>query len=127
MTDFIKREDAIKGKQAQTLNANAEFMMGRICNEDESRIYSIGFAEGWNAHIERCKDIPSAESKQGEWIPCSERLPSKGVPVLVNGIMEDAPPITISDDAPLYYESGWINAWMPLLDRCKGADNEHDK
>lgn len=67
MNDLIKREDAIRGKKAQTLNANAEFMMGRFCNEDESRIYNIGFAEGWNAHIERCKDIPSVESKQGKW------------------------------------------------------------
>ena len=30
----------------------------------------------------RINDIPSAE-KQGEWIPCSERLPNKGEVVLV--------------------------------------------
>ena len=76
--DLIKREDAVKGKQAQTLNANAEFMMGRLCNEDESRIYSIGFAEGWNAHIERCKDIPSAE-KQGEWIDHDSKVAILGL------------------------------------------------
>lgn len=52
--------------------------------------------------------------KAPQWIPCEERLPSRGVPVLVSGIMEDAPPITISTDAPLYYKEGWINAWMPL-------------
>jgi hypothetical protein len=99
MNDLIMREDAIRDKKAQTLNANAEFMMGRLCNEDESRIYNIGFAEGWNAHFERCKGIPTAEPtvdkdylvaliqeavydgeackrlldlvepKQGEWIP----------------------------------------------------------
>ena len=52
------------------------------------------------------------EPKQ-EWIPCEERLPSEGVPVLVSGIMEDAPPIVITTDAPTYYRMGWINAWMP--------------
>lgn len=56
------------------------------------------------------------------WIPCSERLPSKGVAVLVNGTMYDAPPITISTDAPYYYEQGWINAWMPLPKPWEGAE-----
>ena len=69
-----------------------------------------------------CED--KADRPQGEWIPCSERLPSKGVAVLVNGIMYDAPPITISTDAPYYYEQGWINAWMPLPEPWKGADDE---
>ena len=100
---MIKREDAIK--------AVAEY----FSDDDDSH---------WNAIATYIiKDIPSAENK-GEWIPCSERLPSKGVPVLVNGIMEDAPPITISTDAPLYYENGWINAWMPLPKPWEGADDE---
>ena len=71
-----------------------------------------------------CMDMLMDMVASSMWIPCSERLPSKGVPVLVNGIMEDAPPITISVDAPLYYEEGWINAWMPLPEPWKGADDE---
>ena len=73
--------------------------------------------------IDSIISIPSAERPQG-WIPCSERMPSKGVAVLVNGTMYDAPPITISTDAPHYYEQGWINAWMPLPEPWKGADDD---
>ena len=69
MDDLIKREDAIKGKMAGTATVNAEFLMGM--DERERRIFSIGYADGWNEHIDKCKyDIPSAE-KQGEW----ERIP----------------------------------------------------
>lgn len=94
--------------------------------EENEGIEIVDRPMGWESvrdyAEEVVSDMPSAENK-GEWIPCSERLPSKGVPVLVNGIMEDAPPITISNDAPLYYEEGWINAWMPLPEPyMKGAD-----
>lgn len=81
-----------------------------ICPMCDGRQYN-------NPKLLHCKiiiDAPIIDRPQGEWIPCSERLPSKGVAVLVNGIMYDAPPITISTDAPYYYEQGWINAWMPL-------------
>ena len=59
---LIKREDAIKGKMAGTANVNAEFLMGM--DERERRIFSIGYADGWNEHIDKCKyDIPSVEPK----------------------------------------------------------------
>ncbi len=66
-------------------------------------------------------DMAIESLKQNQWIPCSERLPSKGMPVLVNGIMEGAPPMTISTDAPHYYKEGWINAWMPLPKPYEGG------
>ena len=109
MSDLIKREDAIEA-------------LCRGCGWKESQCdKDSGFWCESGALIRQ--DIPSADRPQ-EWIPCSERLPSKGVAVLVNGTMYDAPPITISTDAPYYYEQGWINAWMPLPEPWKGADSE---
>ena len=102
--DIIYREDAIK-TIAETIATDSDTSAWLYVAED------------------MLKGVPSADRPQG-WIPCSERLPSKGVAVLANGIMYDAPPITISVDAPYYYEQGWINAWMPLPEPWKGADDE---
>jgi len=63
--------------------------------------------------------IPSAD----KWIPCSERMPSKGIAALVNVIIREEPLIVISTDVPYDYERGWINAWMPLPEPWKGVDN----
>lgn len=89
------------------------------------------FADFKNANIERlvsilCERIPSAE-KQGKWIPCGERLPSDGELCLVSVIMDDAPyEIIISDSVTYCYERGWANAWMPLPEPWKGADDDAD-
>ena len=125
MEDLIKREDAIKGKQAQTLNANAEFMMGRFCNEDENRIYNIGFAEGWNAHIERCKDIPSAEPtieidadqlakllREG-WTIHSEPKQGEGIPIKWHEITEEE-----------REEEGYPEEWSVFIDSVMPNDGE---
>lgn len=60
---------------------------------------------------------PSIESRCGEWISCSERLPSGDVQVLVSVCVNDAlwniilmPAQSVKE----YYKRGHINAWMPL-------------
>ena len=40
------------------------------------------YGDTWQ-FIDTIKNMPSAEPKQGEWIPCSERLPEDIRPVLV--------------------------------------------
>lgn len=70
MDDLIKRADAIKGKQAQTLNANAEFMMGRVCNEDENRMIGTkaltesGGATAQNMEVVDIKPMTSARMRR---------------------------------------------------------------
>ena len=65
MSDLIKREDAIKSiKQWR---------------DNDGSLFDVGL----NQAIREIKAIPSADRPQGEWIPCSERLPENIRPVLV--------------------------------------------
>lgn len=85
---------------------------------------------------DRIEAIPSADRPQGEWIPCSERLPKPYVEVLVcddfGWINLGAyRPCDVSEDC-----SGWsihahtkigteeVIAWMPLPKPWEGADYE---
>lgn len=141
MEDLIRRADAIKA--------------------EADRVYEVLHPAGCIESYEDClkdavktfKDIPSAE-KQGEWIPCSERLPNEGEVVLVcmriesyKAEWEEQRSIEfgrISSDRYDYYETGWewlnesgadywqadwnnsILAWMPLPKPWEGADDEAD-
>lgn len=111
MSDLINGREMLKRYQV-------DLCYGIACKE-----CSMCTEDGGCRVEEWIDTFPSADRPQ-EWIPCSERLPSKGVAVLVNGTMYDAPPITISIDAPYYYEQGWINAWMPLPEPWEGAEDE---
>ena len=54
MSDLIKREDAIE----------TAYQLRRKPNDEE-----------WEDWLRSFKAIPSADRPQGEWIPCSERMP----------------------------------------------------
>ena len=103
--------------------------------------------EAWkmklNASIEKtfnqCMDYidsaPTIKPKQGEWIPCSERLPSEnGRAYLTYQCCEDT---RRGWCQVLDYYDGWnctkqdreseikgVVAWMPLPDPWKGADDD---
>ena len=71
-----------------------------------------------NEVAERIKKLPSIdiEPKRGEWIPCSERLPSGEDAVLVNTCAFDAiydVVFMMAKDVERFYERGYVNAWMP--------------
>ena len=82
--------------------------------------------------IQNLKDIPSAE-KQGEWIPCSERLPEEnGKSYLTYQCGDD---IRYGWCQVLRYDDGWnclngdksneirrVVAWTPLPKPWKGAE-----
>lgn len=62
MSDLINREDAIE----------VAYQLRRKPNDEE-----------WDWWLRSFNAIPSADRPQGEWIPCSERLPEDIRPVLV--------------------------------------------
>ena len=90
------------------------------------------------------------ETYRPQWIPCSERLPEYGVPVLTwDGSMwttEQRIPFILDDDFNRIYSEWWVDAdfdedyedagyypnlrdgaaiaWMPLPEPWKGADDE---
>ena len=63
MNDLIKREDAIKATWQEPSYTDAINALTEV--------------------RDRIEAIPSANRPQGEWIPCSERLPDNIRPVLV--------------------------------------------
>lgn len=124
--DIIYREDAIKAMEQRY--------------QDILRIFKRKVKDGEKAialdMIGCIKTLPSADRLQGEWIPCSERLPKSYVEVLVcddyGWINLGAyRPCDVSEDC-----SGWsihahtktgtedVIAWMPLPKPWKGAENE---
>lgn len=107
MNDTIYRQEAI--------DAVYEHEFSNWCDKDE--VSTI------------LNDLPSAERPQGEWIPCSERLPDVDVEVLATvdwsdvriawlmkgGAWETDEYILASDE---------ILAWMPLPNPYKGGDKD---
>ena len=67
--DLIRRSDAIKALRKL---GHEVVVIDKVC--------SLGVAAEF---IDAIRAIPSADRPQGEWIPCSERLPEDIRPVLV--------------------------------------------
>ena len=111
MSDLIKREDAIEA-------------LCKGCGWKESQCdQDSGFWCESGALIRR--DIPSADRPQGEWIPCSERLPEEDVAVLVTTKENyrlpkwtESKTYEMVSIASWDREDGWstkrVLAWMPL-------------
>jgi hypothetical protein len=111
--DLIKREDA--------LNALIE------C--DAVKGY------GYRQMEDAIRAIPSADRPQGEWIPCSERLPENRQYVVLWD--DDRFPVSYVicryskglgfcdiEDGSYIAEHDGANAWMPLPKPWKGAADE---
>ena len=134
MSDLIRREDAIKATWKEPTYADPINILTEV--------------------RDRIEAIPSADRPQGEWIPCSERLPSEeerkgwidnnldGIgylyPCLVTRYSSINPDRTKNNPyvAKHYFDgedfvncgeevcSEYILAWMPLPKPWKGADDE---
>ena len=70
---------------------------------------------------------PTVERPQGEWIPCSERLPEAGQVVIVSDVRGDVYEYTMNPlNVDKYIDDKWtfmgyeILAWMPLPEPYKG-------
>ena len=113
MEDFIKRSDAIKAVEKRKAKI--------VCNYESNKWFSKMISE--------IEAIPSADRPQ-EWIPCSERLPTKAghylcsfnKPKRIDNIYVD---LAYWTGGRWYgYLTNEINAWMPLPKPWKGADDE---
>ena len=128
--DLIRREDAIKAihnywkKRLDTLPTKES-----ECGEVYADIQQMDkILEHNKALCNFIEAIPSADRPQGEWIPCSERLPKENTEVLMS--LEWG--IDIGECRNGDWHSEWINhyddgnvlAWMPLPKPWKGADDE---
>lgn len=77
----------------------------------------------------RIKDLPTAESR---WIPCSERLPERGVSVLLSHVGYVSEDYLDFDDGAMFFWNSGIDldeelnnlAWMPLPEPWKGEEDE---
>ena len=106
MSDLIRRDDAIKAV------------------ED-------GMCTFYDCYVlDRINAIPSADRPTGEWISCSERLPTKAghylcsfnKPNRIDNIYVD---LAYWTGGRWYgYLTNEINAWMPIPEPWKGADDE---
>ena len=125
MSDTIYREDAIKALEQRY--------------EDILRIFKRKVKDGEKAialdMIGCVKSLPSADRPQGEWIPCSERMPSEQGQYLVTFPLCNGEPwvYILSFNKGKFYETDdeWgdveyddATAWMPLPKPWKGADDD---
>ena len=111
--DLIRREDAIN-----------------VAEEIETMLLKGQIDLTYAPTIKRLKSVPSADRPQGEWIPCSERLPKKDGRYQVT--RHDDVTNTEFIDILWYEENLWWNrhstgdyavtAWMPLPKPWKGAE-----
>ena len=131
MSRYIKFDDAVK------------VMACEMYAEAQSQGYDVDGIEDFMPEAKAwLNDAPSIdiEPKRGEWIPCSERLPSEDGRYLVwavIGIMPDHVDdpstyqgITIAGYYGDAHPIKWLGnvekvlAWMPLPKPWKGADDE---
>ena len=115
--DTIKRADAIKSL-------------------DNAWINGTGLLDA-NEAIKQLNDLPSADRPQGEWIPCSERLPDlneNGVSDMVLLCWSDGQ-MTVGayQGDRTFVGQAWptardcrvtVTAWQSLPEPWKGADDE---
>lgn len=110
------------------------FLDGEYMGDDD-------YIEGMNDEQRKIREVirtaPSVipTAKEGEWIPCSERLPSERGDYLVTFPLCDGEPCVymLSFNKGKFYETDdeWgdvqyvdVTAWMPLPEPWKGASDE---
>ena len=77
------------------------------------------FICGVESYREYIEHLPSVD----EWIPCSERLPEEGLPVVITAQEADGRFVDISIRSDVNYWSGFgrinVLAWMPIPEPYK--------
>lgn len=84
----------------------------------------------FNQCIDYIDSAPTIEPKQGEWIPCSERLPEIGMKTILLYDSEEISGGTyignLAWNAAFASKNEFVKviAWMPLPEPWKGTDDE---
>ena len=140
--DLIRRSDAIKAIWGDDINPSEDGMvfeaqshidrdMRLISSTDRPSATEImnAYHEGVRKGIAEAYETYGADRPQ-EWIPCSERLPAKAghylcsfkKPNRIDNIYVD---LAYWTGGRWYgYLANEINAWMPLPEPWKGADDD---
>ena len=99
-------------------------------NPNNEPYYSDDFIKGFKCGAQRQLEADKKARPKGEWIPCSERLPTKAghylcsfnKPNRIDNIYVD---LAYWTGGRWYgYLTNEINAWMPLPKPWEGADDE---
>ena len=127
MSDLIKREDAIKAVVSLHVLGNEQAIRKEY--EKYSPSACVQFEETLVDVLNAIETIPSADRPQGEWIPCSERLPKKYEQVLCcnkDGRVFSSALTYVHPEYKYWYfgKHRSVIAWMPLPKPWKGADDE---
>jgi len=70
--------------------------------------------------IAKIKELSSSSESPNGWIPCSERLPKYGQPVLTYNLEDDEYEVNhIIDEEDGEWFTYGVDAWMPLPDPWK--------
>ena len=108
---------------------------GEAANWLTNIMADIGKAEhrdlwGYEQALSEIRDM--LEYPEPQWIPCSERLPDKGVSVLISHVGYVSEDYLDVDDGDLYFWNSGLMldeereniAWMPLPEPWRGGQDE---
>ena len=99
-------------------------LIEQLCLKSGNRKWMLNdrFAEGIDYGLRTAIEVVEKLPKVGEWIPCSERLPSYGDKVLASvDVFKGRHPVTIIEyGGECFWTNGTILAWMPLPEPYKG-------
>lgn len=107
-----------------------------ISRQDTLQLFETAFENNWTVSdtMDALENLPSAQPEP-KWIPCSERMPERGVSVLISHVGYVSVDFLDIDDGALFF---WISAlyldeerqniaWMPLPEPWKGEANKDDR
>lgn len=115
MNDLIKRQSAIDALDTGNLTISGEM----------NALAVTGYL---NRVIKRLENLPG---ENDGWIPCSERLPERGVSVLISHVGYVSEDYLDIDNGSMYFWNSGIElyeelknlAWMPMPEPWKGEPN----
>jgi hypothetical protein len=126
--DLISRKAAIYLLEHEIELSNRALDFAELVGTEREKFsWGLGLLE---SIAEDIKQLPSAQPEH-RWIPCSERLPERGVSVLISHVGYVSEDYLDIDDGAMYFWNSGIDldeelnnlAWMPLPAPWRGEDD----